>query len=198
MASSFSTQGGSTTTPSNTTQANTTGTSSSPRSTGGLGEELRGDAKNLAGTAKERLQSEVDARKGGAVSQVQSLSSALGETAQKLGDDTPSWLRSAIEQGAQSLEQFAKTVEQKDAQALGRDAQRLARENPGTFLAGCTLAGFLAARVFKAGARTGSAGSNGASDYSSHVGSGQSASQDQAGGSDFTSNRPTYVPEAVS
>lgn len=203
MASSFSTQGGSTTTPSNITQANVSETGATSGSAGGLGQELRGDAKNLADTATQRLQGEVDARKGGAVSQVQSLSSALGETAQKLGDDTPSWLRSALEQGAQTLEQFAKTVEQKDAQALGRDAQRLARENPGTFLAGCTLAGFLAARVFKAGASSASTGSGessmnsgngmgGVSGISSGMGSGTGQ---QSSASTDTS---IYVPEAVS
>lgn len=195
MASSFDSPGGSTTSQSSSTSSTPAGGSNT---SGELRQELRDDAKNLASTARQRVQSEVDARKGGAVSQIQTLSSALGETAQKLGDDTPSWLRSAIEQGAQSLEQFARTVEQKDAQALGRDAQRLARENPGTFLAGCTLAGFLAARVFKDGAGAGSSGSNGTSDHSSYAGSGQSGGQDQTGGSDFTSNRPTYVPEAVS
>lgn len=193
MASSFNSPGGSTTSPSSTASSSPNGGSNK---SGELRQELRDDAKNLAGTAKDRLHGEVDSRKGEAITQVHSLSSALGETAQKLGDDSPSWLRSALEQGAQSLEQFAKTVEQKDSRALGRDAQRLARENPGTFLAGCTLAGFIAARVFKAGAETGSTGTNGSSDYSSDTGAGYG--QQQSNQSDFTSNRPTYVPEAVS
>lgn len=187
MASSFNTSGTSGSGNSNTTGTSTT--SGTSGSTGGVRDELRDDAKSLAGTARQRLEGEVDARKGSAVSQVQSLSSALGETADKLSDDTPSWLRSALEQGAQSLDQFAQSIEQKDARSLGRDAQRLARENPGTFLAVSTLAGFVAARIFKVG------GSTSESDYAS-PGSGSDIGQQSSGG-DSATNRPSYVPEAM-
>ncbi|MCA1661614.1 MAG: hypothetical protein LC648_05435 [Novosphingobium sp.] len=131
---------------------------SSSDSAGGLREELRGDAQTLADSATERLQGEIDARKGGAATQVQSLSSALGDTAKGLSGDSPQWLRSALEQGAQTLDRLATTVRQKDARALSRDVQQIARDNPGTFLAGCALTGFAAARVFKAGAPETSSG----------------------------------------
>jgi hypothetical protein len=117
---------------------------------GELREELRGDARSLADSAKQRLQSEADARKGAAATQAKSVSSALAKAASEL-PDSPDWLRSAFMQGAQAVQRLADTVEQKDSRQLTRDIQRLAREHPGTFLAGCAAAGFAAARVLKAG-----------------------------------------------
>lgn len=118
-----------------------------------LRDELRSDARTVADSTKERIHSEVDARKGAAVNQAQTLSSALENAANGL-QDSPDWLRSAFEQGAQKLQSFAQAIERKDSRELTRDVQQLARENPGTFLAGCALAGFAAARVLKAGAET--------------------------------------------
>lgn len=138
---------------------------------GGLREELRGDAQTMTDTAKERLHTEVDSRKGAAVNQAQTLSSALGAAANELGPDTPNWLKSLFEQGSQTLQRFSQTIEQKDSRQLTRDIEQLARQNPGTFLAGCALAGFAAARVFKAGASE--AGSQaGAGGYAPYQGQG--------------------------
>lgn len=120
--------------------------------TGGLREELRGDARKVSDTAKDRIASEVDSRKGIAAEQAKSLSSALGSAADQLGEQSPSWLRSILQQGAQTMDRLAQTVEQKDARQLAVEVQQLARQNPGTFLAGCAAVGFAAARVFKAGA----------------------------------------------
>ena len=127
----------------------------------GLRDELRGDAQSLAGTAKERVHSEVDARKGVAAEQAKSVSSALSAAAGELGQNSPTWLRSAFEQGASTLQQLAETVENKGSRELAQDVQQLARSNPGTFLAGCALAGFAAARVFKAGSSSASSSSSG-------------------------------------
>lgn len=119
--------------------------------TGGeLREELRSDAQTVGDTVKQRLSAEADARKGTAAEQAKSLSSALNTAAGELSQ-SPAWLRSAFEKGAQTLQRFAETVEQKDSRQLTRDVQQLAREHPGTFLAGCAAAGFAAARVLKAG-----------------------------------------------
>jgi len=102
-------------------------------------------------SAKQRLQSEVDARKGDAADQAKAVSSALDKAAGELSD-SPDWLQSAFRQGARSIERFAQTLDRKDAGQLTGDIQRFARQNPGTFLGVCALAGFAAARVLKAGA----------------------------------------------
>lgn len=138
---------------------------SSATTSGELREELRGDAQTLTDTAKQKLHSEADARKGAAATQAKSLSSALESAAGEL-NESPQWLRSLFQQGAQTLQRFADTIEQKDSRQLTRDIQQLARNNPGTFLAGCAAAGFAAARVVKAGAQNApSAPPQGASGY---------------------------------
>ncbi|HEX8192147.1 MAG TPA: hypothetical protein VF552_04540 [Allosphingosinicella sp.] len=115
------------------------------------GSELRSDAEQLGSTAANRIHSEVDARKGDAVSQAQSVSSAISQAADGLDDGAPEWLKSAFRQGAQQIQRFADTIEQKDSREILSDAQSFARNNPGTFLAACAAVGFAAARVLKAG-----------------------------------------------
>jgi ElaB/YqjD/DUF883 family membrane-anchored ribosome-binding protein len=123
-----------------------------PNPEGGAATELRQDAQQLGSTAANRLHSEVDARKGAAVSQAQSVSSAITQTAEGLGEDSPEWLKSALRQGAQQIQRFADTIEQRDSRQMMSEAQNFARNNPGTFLAACAAVGFAAARVLKAGA----------------------------------------------
>lgn len=130
---------------------------SSPETVGGLREELRGNTDTVAASAKNRVYSEVDARKGEAVGQVESLSAALENAAGQL-DQSPAWLKSALSQTAKALEQLAQSIEGKDARALTKDVQTFARNSPGTFLASCAAAGFAAARVMKAGTEPASGG----------------------------------------
>jgi hypothetical protein len=117
-----------------------------------LGNELRSDAHTIADSAKQRIHSEVDARKGGAAGQARAVSSALNRASQELESDGPSWLRSAFDNASKTVQRLADTVEQKDSRQLTRDVQQLAREHPASFLAACALAGFAAARVMQAGA----------------------------------------------
>ncbi|HWV12325.1 MAG TPA: hypothetical protein VN110_03430 [Sphingobium sp.] len=122
-----------------------------PESAGDLREELRGDAQKLTSTAADRLQSEADARKGPAVEQARSVASALNKAAEDLGGgQSPSWLKSLFEQGAEQIQRLADTVEQKDSRQLMSDLRQIARDNPTTFLATCAAAGFAASRIFRA------------------------------------------------
>lgn len=118
---------------------------------GGATSELRADAKDLGSKAASRLHSEVDNRKGAAVSQAQSVSSAIEKTADSLDDSAPQWLKSAFQQGATKIQQFADTIDQKDSREILSEVQSFARERPGLFLGACAAAGFAAARIFKAG-----------------------------------------------
>lgn len=120
-------------------------------SVGGVGNELLSDAKDVGSTAVNRLHSEVDTRKGDAATQVKSVSSALKDTAGGLDPSAPTWLKSALEQGAQQVQKFADTLEQKDSRQLVKEVSDFARNSPGTFLAACAAAGFAATRIFKAG-----------------------------------------------
>lgn len=118
---------------------------------GGMSDELRSDAKQISKTASNRIHSELDARKGDAAHQAKSVSSAIDRAAGEL-NDAPQWLQSAFQQGATQVRRFADTLEQKDSREILNDVRNLARQNPGTFLAGCAALGFAAARIFKAGA----------------------------------------------
>ena len=169
--------------------------------TGGeLREELRGDAQTVTDTAKSRIHSEVDARKGTAATQAKNLSSALEGAAGQL-DQSPAWLRSAFEQAAQTIQRFADTIEQKDSRQLTRDIQQLARDNPGTFLAGCAVAGFAAARVLKAGvddnsAMRADAYAEATSAYEPYQpGTSQSSPSAFAGMNDMSAREPAYQGE---
>ena len=122
-----------------------------PNQDGGAASALRSDAQQLGSSAASRLHSEVDARKGTAVNQAQSVSAAISQAADGLDEASPDWLKSAFRQGAQQIQRLADTLEQKDSRQLMRDAQDFARNNPGTFLAACAAVGFAAARVLKAG-----------------------------------------------
>jgi hypothetical protein len=122
-----------------------------PTQDGGTGNELRSDAQQLSSSAANRLHAEVDTRKSTAVTQAQSLSAAIGQAVDGLDPNSPEWLKSALQQGAQHIQRFADSIEQKDSRQLMSDAQQFARKNPGTFLAACAAAGFAAARVLKAG-----------------------------------------------
>ncbi len=121
------------------------------RGVSGAASELKADAQQLSSKAANRLHSEVNARKGTAVSQARTVSSALERTAGELDDSAPEWLRSTFRQGAEQIQRFAESMEQKDSRQLMRDVESFARERPAMFLAACAAAGFAAARIFKAG-----------------------------------------------
>lgn len=125
---------------------------SDSNSQAGLGSELSADVQQLGTSAGDRIHTELDARKGGVADQAKSLSSAITRTADGLDEGAPPWLKSAFQQGAQQVQRLADTLEQKDSRAILSDIQSIARNNPGTFLAGCAALGFVAARIFKAGA----------------------------------------------
>jgi hypothetical protein len=121
--------------------------------TAGMGAgELKSDAQQLGSSAANRLHSEVDARKGQAVDQVKSVSSAVQNAAGQLGEESPQWLKSALRSAGEQIQRLADTIEHKDSRELLSDVQGFARNNPGTFLAACAATGFAAARILKAGA----------------------------------------------
>jgi hypothetical protein len=118
-------------------------------SSGSVGGGLKEDTQRLAGAATEMLQSKAGSQKDVAVNQARSLSSALGTTAQQLGEDSPKWVKSALENGASTLEDLARTIDEKDPAELVEHVKRVARDSPTSFLVGCAALGFTAARIFK-------------------------------------------------
>ncbi len=162
----------------------------------GVGNELLSDAKDVGTSAVNRLHSEVDARKGEAVTQAKSVSTAIDQAASGLDPNAPAWLKSAFEQGAQQVQKFASTLDQKDSRQLVNDVSDFARNSPGTFLAACAAAGFAAARIFRAGSSENTPSQLG------EIGTGFSPAQDfqpsgsSSSGSTGSANFSTGAPRA--
>lgn len=135
----------------------------------GVGNELLSDAKSVGSSAVNRLHSEVDGRKGDAAAQVKSVSSTIQRAAGDLDPNAPTWLKSALEQGAQQIQKFAETLEQKDSRQLVGQISNFARSSPGTFLAASAAIGFAAARIFKAGSSADSPTQTGPASYGNNT-----------------------------
>lgn len=109
------------------------------------------DAKSVGASVINRLHSKIDARKGDAAAQLQSVSSTFERAALTVDADAPDWLRSALEQGARQVQKFADTLHQNDSRDIAGQVNEFAKNSPGTFLGTRAVIGFVAARVFKAG-----------------------------------------------
>lgn len=118
-----------------------------------VGEELSRDASQLKDTASQRIEQELDTRKGQAAQIAGSASSALGKAASELerDDNAPDWLGSAMRQAASSIDRLAGEIDGRSVNQMGQQLTNFARSNPGTFLAASAAAGFAAARVLRAG-----------------------------------------------
>ena len=125
------------------------------QSTTEMSKELMSDAKGMGAKAADRLHSEADARKSDVADQAKSVSGAIERLADNLDPETPNWLKTALQQGAQQVQTFANTIEQKDSRELLHDVSDFARKSPATFLGACAAVGFAAARLLKAGADSG-------------------------------------------
>lgn len=125
---------------------------------GGVRSEMRSDTQQLSSSAANRVHSELDARKGAVAEQARSVSAAIDRATGELDDGVPQWVKSAFQQGAQQIHRLADALEQENSRELVKSMQTMARNNPGTFLLGCAVLGFGAARIFKAGASESSPG----------------------------------------
>ena len=162
-----------------TTETSQPGRSSSGSTTSQVSEELSNDASRLTDTAKSRAEQEASSRKEEATRVAKSASSALDKAASELEKDknAPSWLASAVRQGAGQIDRLASEVEGKSVQEIGQQVNSFARQNPGTFLAASAAAGFAAARFLCAG-----------SEYKSHHSSSGSSSTSAMGASSISTS----------
>lgn len=131
----------------------TQGSSSGPSGgSSNIGEELKADAGQLGGKAKQRAQEKGDEQVHAVAGQAKSVSSALQSAAGELENgDTPGWLASAFKGAADQMARLADSLEGKDSRELVHDLNDFARQNPTTFLAASAAAGFAAARLLSIG-----------------------------------------------
>jgi len=131
--------------------------SDSPASSGNAPHEVRDevarDARRLAEAARGRVEQEADRRREQVSHTAHSASSAVSSAADDLEqrEDAPDWLVSAFRQTARQIEKFAGSMEGMSAREFGQQVSDFARRRPGAFLAASAAAGFIAARVLRAG-----------------------------------------------
>lgn len=117
-------------------------------------EDLKDDASELGGMAKERAEARAQQEQERAAKTAKSASSAMNTAADQLRDDenAPDWMASAVSSAARQVDDLAGRLQNKSPSDVAREASRFGRENPTTFLIASAAAGFAAARFLRAGA----------------------------------------------
>jgi len=143
-------------------------------------------AKSAASQAGERLQKEVDTRKGAGAQYIGNLAEALKRAANEFDSELPI-AATYIRKAASQVENVSDTIEDGNINDLVRGAQSFARRQPTAFLGLAVLAGFGAIRFLKSSAAAASdEGSNEASSSQNSYASG-GASGSRAGTNRYAS-----------
>ncbi len=150
--------------------------SSSADAIKGQAADLVGAAKTVASQAGDRLQKEVDTRKGAGAQYVGNLANTLRRAAGEFDSDLPI-AATYIRKAASQVENVSDTIQNGDLNDLIRGAQSFARRQPTAFLGLAVLAGFGAIRFLKSSASSddSESGSSSQNPYSSRTGSGSGA-----------------------
>lgn len=117
------------------------------------GESLKSEfetvSQSAADSAKDKAEVGYEEGKKVAEDQLDTLSGAVGDAAERLQDEDHPLASYAGELSTQ-LGQLAKTIESKSLNDVASDAHRLARDNPALFMLGSVAVGFAASRFIKA------------------------------------------------
>lgn len=124
------------------------------------GGQQRGDSSDMAGIAKQsageaaeyaknKTRSFAEEQKTAAASRIGGVAEALRKSARQLQEGEQSPVADYVGQAADKLDGFARSLRDQDVRALMTQAEDLARRQPGLFLGGAMLSGFLLARFLK-------------------------------------------------
>jgi hypothetical protein len=125
---------------------------------GAVASEAKEQARNVVDQTRSELGRQLDEQGRRMGKEMRRASDQLRSMA---GSGEPGAVSDITRQLGDGLANVAQTVEQDGVQGIGDDLRKLARRQPGLFLAGAGIAGFLVARLLRSGAMTGSSGSNG-------------------------------------
>lgn len=117
-------------------------------------EELRHDASELGGMAKERAEARAGQEQQRVAKTARSASTAMNTAADQLRDDqdAPEWMASMFTGAARQIDDLAGRLQDKSPRDVARETSQFGRENPAAFLIASAAAGFAAARFLRAGA----------------------------------------------
>jgi len=130
---------------------------------GAVASEAKDQARNVMDQTRSELGRQLD-------EQGRRMGEAVRQASQQLqsmaGSGEPGVVTDLTRQLGDGLANVARTVEQDGVQGIADDLRSFARRQPGLFLAGAGIAGFLVARLLRSGAMSASSGSDGATDGS--------------------------------
>jgi hypothetical protein len=116
-------------------------------------EQVQQEAQHFTKKVKEQGQSLLTERKKTTADEIGSVAKALHKTAQELHQqEHPPMITSYAEWAGDALERFSNTLRERDLNTLLRQTQDFARRQPGVFVGGAVVAGFLLARFLKSSA----------------------------------------------
>jgi len=113
------------------------------------GQTIRDEASNLAGTAKEHLESQAAAGKDEVADRIASIADRVQASAEDLRG-SEAWLADLVGEGARRLGGLADSMKQNDLRSLLGTVQSFARNQPALFAGASVALGFAAARLAKA------------------------------------------------
>ncbi|ADJ28438.1 hypothetical protein [Nitrosococcus watsonii] len=150
----------------------------------GVKDQARQEAHRLTDKAKEQGRDLLADRKRATADEIGSVAEALRKTAQEMHQqEHPPLITPYAEKAANSLERFSNTLREGDLNVLVQQTENFARRQPGVFLGGAVVTGFLLARFFR------SSELHSEYDYAQpSSGGGLSTSNSGAAGSSFASS----------
>jgi hypothetical protein len=110
-------------------------------------------AKRTLEDAKQQGLSAVEGQKQLFAEQVGGIADALHVTSERLHEQRQEQTARYVDQAAGSLERFSQTLRNQDFGSLVHQVEDFARRQPGVFLGGAAVAGFLLARFLKSSSR---------------------------------------------
>jgi hypothetical protein len=128
------------------------GSSGSGGGTQGTLNDAKERAAQMATQAKEQGKAFAARQKDAAAAQVDSVASAVRDTAQRMENGQSGQVGRYVGMAADRLESFGRQLREKDIDTLIEDAQGFARRSPMAFFGGSVVAGFLLARFLRSSA----------------------------------------------
>ena len=109
---------------------------------------LTSAAGDIAGDAKEKMQSVMNEQKDAGADYLGTIADAVHRAASELNDDVPQAAR-YVHQAANRLQSVAETVRNRNVGDLVGEVQQFAKQQPALFFGGTLLLGFAAIRLLK-------------------------------------------------
>jgi hypothetical protein len=116
-------------------------------------EQTQQEAQHLTEKIKEQGQSLLAERKKATADEIRGVAEALRKAAHEMHQqEHPPMVTPYAEWAGDTLEQFSSTLRERDLNTLVRQTEDFARRQPGIFLGGAVVTGFLLARFLKSSA----------------------------------------------